>query len=409
MALPFLAKLGVRTGIAVAKEPEKAGSFVWKLIMGIIGFILLLNVIGLNMVGTFRNEGVITEDFSGIETKAYKDISAGYSKFQKELKQEMNDRKMQLLMAHTRYEDVTYIDEETRKEYTIKEPVCDAEVFIQSMPINVAYYFAYINHIPEEDIKSGKQYVVKEEDVLAFCEQICTFKERKVEIPHPDKEGEVFYQYYLYNEVLSLDEMAELFFADDQTAKDMFYCSYDLYLQFIPLFVGEEGEVLYPDTGMQVPHYFQTDYKNVPYGNGTISSSGCAPTSIAMVLSYLKGQSITPVTVVNWTGNRYYVPGAGSSWSIFGACANHWGVPCNNLGKSLQGVINALNEGKPVIASMGPGTFTKGGHLLVLRGVTSDGYFLVNDPNKANYNKYKTDKFNAKVVFAEAKNFWSFG
>ena len=43
----------------------------------------------------------------------------------------------------------------------------------------------------------------------------------------------------------------------------------------------------YPANGMQIPHYLQTDYGNIPYGGGSIASSGCGPTSFAMIASYL--------------------------------------------------------------------------------------------------------------------------
>lgn len=38
----------------------------------------------------------------------------------------------------------------------------------------------------------------------------------------------------------------------------------------------------YPANGMQIPHYLQTDYGNIPYGGGSIASSGCGPTSFAI-------------------------------------------------------------------------------------------------------------------------------
>lgn len=49
----------------------------------------------------------------------------------------------------------------------------------------------------------------------------------------------------------------------------------------------------YPANGMQIPHYLQTDYGNIPYGGGSIASSGCGPTSFAMIASYLTGNTIT--------------------------------------------------------------------------------------------------------------------
>ena len=40
---------------------------------------------------------------------------------------------------------------------------------------------------------------------------------------------------------------------------------------------------------------------------------------------------------------------------------------------------SALEKGYPVVAHMGPGTFTKGGHYILLRGVEGEDV-LVNDP-----------------------------
>lgn len=80
----------------------------------------------------------------------------------------------------------------------------------------------------------------------------------------------------------------------------------------------------YPANGMQIPHYLQTDYGNIPYGGGSIATSGCGPTSFAMVASYLTGKTITPVDAVSWCGNSYYKPGVGTYWSYFAAAASHF-------------------------------------------------------------------------------------
>ena len=45
-----------------------------------------------------------------------------------------------------------------------------------------------------------------------------------------------------------------------------------------------------------------------------------------------------------------------------------------------QKLVDALASGKLVVAIMGPGHFTRGGHFIVLRGVTSEGKILVADP-----------------------------
>lgn len=42
--------------------------------------------------------------------------------------------------------------------------------------------------------------------------------------------------------------------------------------------------------------------------------------------------------------------------------------------------MDALSQGKLVVALMSKGHFTSSGHFMVLRGVTSDGQILVADP-----------------------------
>ena len=124
----------------------------------------------------------------------------------------------------------------------------------------------------------------------------------------------------------------------------------------------------YPANGMQIPHYLQTDYPSIPYGGGSIASSGCGPTSFAMIASYLTGSTITPVDAVAWCGNAYYAPGAGTYWSYFQAASEHFGCGTVTQTTDANAVLQALSQGCPVISSQGPGLFTSGGHFIVLRG-----------------------------------------
>ena len=52
-------------------------------------------------------------------------------------------------------------------------------------------------------------------------------------------------------------------------------------------------------------------------------------------------------------------------------------------GRSPDGILavrNALEAGFPVIGRMGSGTFTRGGHYILLRGFDAEGKVMVNDP-----------------------------
>lgn len=165
----------------------------------------------------------------------------------------------------------------------------------------------------------------------------------------------------------------------------------------------------YPANGMQIPHYLQTDYGNIPYGGGSIASSGCGPTSFAMIASYLTDTTITPADAVSWCGNSYYMPGVGTYWSYFQAAANHFGCGSVTQTSDANQVLQALSEGHPVISSQRAGLFTSGGHFIVLRGVTADSKVLVNDPNDNSSKNYINREFDMmSEVHVTSNAYWIF-
>ena len=61
--------------------------------------------------------------------------------------------------------------------------------------------------------------------------------------------------------------------------------------------------------------------------------------------------------------------------------------------------MEALQEGKLVIAIMSKGHFTNSGHFIVLRGVTEDGKLLVADPASV---KRSNKEWDLRIVTSEA-------
>lgn len=111
-------------------------------------------------------------------------------------------------------------------------------------------------------------------------------------------------------------------------------------------------------------------YKKAYKSNGgktTIASSGCGVTSFANV----KGISVIDAAEYAMkNGHRIY--GKGTAAALF----------ANNGGKSAGSAKNALNEvakGKYLVASMGPGNWTKGGHFILVYGYSDDKVY-VSDP-----------------------------
>lgn len=176
-----------------------------------------------------------------------------------------------------------------------------------------------------------------------------------------------------------------------------------------------------PDNGSSMPIVYlaqsgSVPWASLPFGGGNIASSGCSITSLAMVVSYLKGGTdkdawIFPsdirAMIASKTGsyNHFYSGSAGQSWGIFSAVAGYYGLTCNQI--SSSSIVAALSSGKPVIMSCKPGEFTKKGHFIVLTGLTDDGYVTVNDPNSA-HASYSYKKYPVSYIASQGKGWWAF-
>ncbi len=138
-----------------------------------------------------------------------------------------------------------------------------------------------------------------------------------------------------------------------------------------------------------VVFYDQGDYKNVTFcgrSGASISSSGCGVTASAIVASTLLGnKQYDPVYMMN-LAYSYHECGAGISGTnagFFQKFANKFNLGYQSASKS-QGnlVVEALKTGKSmVIAHMGKGHFTNGGHYIVLSAINQEGKVYVHDPN----------------------------
>ncbi|WP_312907877.1 C39 family peptidase [Tissierella praeacuta] len=151
----------------------------------------------------------------------------------------------------------------------------------------------------------------------------------------------------------------------------------------------------YPEGNASLPYYNQTDARwgGKSYGNTTILDGGCGPTSLAMVVSGLTGQKVTPDIVADWSyRNGHRAEGQGSYWSLMTEGGKYYGLNVEQVSrKNSKAIVKALSEGYPVVASMGKGHFTNGGHFIVLSGITSDGKILVHDSASIKRSKKEWD------------------
>jgi len=145
------------------------------------------------------------------------------------------------------------------------------------------------------------------------------------------------------------------------------------------------GDIVFTDGATDVIYFNQLDekYADEPYGTDKIGTSGCGPTALAIVVSSLTGRIVDPVEMAEWSvANGGWCEGNGSYHSLIPSAAQAFGLNVEgNVQNTPQIIIDALADGKLVIALMSKGHFTSGGHFIVLRGVTADGKILVADPS----------------------------
>lgn len=145
------------------------------------------------------------------------------------------------------------------------------------------------------------------------------------------------------------------------------------------------------------PYYNQKEDRWGMYGPSSIAVAGCGPTSMAMIMkSY--GCDVDPQVVADYSQSHGF-HGNGTSGGLYSSIGQKYGLTVDELGCNMSSMTNAIKSGMPCIFSAnGNGSFSSSGsgHVLTIVGLTSDGYYLVNDPaseartqDKHSYDKIK--------------------
>lgn len=170
----------------------------------------------------------------------------------------------------------------------------------------------------------------------------------------------------------------------------------------VPSAVSEEG------IRNDVPLYFQTDYADVPYSDGTVATSGCSMASIAMVAAYLRDEEWSPGDLARRFGNYeasniQRMESAATVLDLYYEKTYQW-----------SDVVKALQSGRVVIAMVDKRTqFTATQHFLVLTGISGDGRIYVNDSYEPNYTKWELvdgfeNGFDPKMITPGFSGAWIF-
>ncbi len=149
-------------------------------------------------------------------------------------------------------------------------------------------------------------------------------------------------------------------------------------------------------TNYSTPYYNQRDgrWANTRYGYYTMASTGCVPTSLAMVFSSLTGNEVLPTTVASYLYNNTVEFNRGTEGTTGNGilvASRQWGLTPTVLNSSAA-LTSALKEGHHVVAAVQQDKFSPWGwgtsHEIVLKGY-SNGNTYVSDPyNSANNGWY---------------------
>ncbi len=170
----------------------------------------------------------------------------------------------------------------------------------------------------------------------------------------------------------------------------------------------EEGDV---GTEMEIPQLFQFNY-TTPFGiydgeEKSVATSGCGATCLSMVIDYLTGNTAqTPETLFQMAVASGQYKGSGLSHETLSALAARYGVQIEWIWNDSEAITSAIRSGHPVIAHMGPGIFTEGGHYIVLRGLTKHGNILINDPNSQSNTQ---GSYSMQLLLDQARSETAFG
>ena len=135
--------------------------------------------------------------------------------------------------------------------------------------------------------------------------------------------------------------------------------------------------------------YSQSDnrWAKTSIGDKNMSSAGCGPTSLAMAISQVTGEKITPDVIAKY--GKDYLPGY-SSYGLFPEIAKKFNMNYYDTNNAAE-ITNSLRNGTPVVLSGkyngdGESPYTKEGHIVVANKIDGDNVF-VSDPRGQKYSR----------------------
>lgn len=132
-------------------------------------------------------------------------------------------------------------------------------------------------------------------------------------------------------------------------------------------------------------YYNQSDARWADFlygGQDPLHTYGCGPTVLAMIISSFTPHTYTPSDMAVWAADHnYWSAGHGTKHNFIPECAEAFGLkaaPFTNY--TVEGVLSELSNGHILVALMGAGHFTAGGHFIIIIDRWSENQVRIADP-----------------------------
>lgn len=162
----------------------------------------------------------------------------------------------------------------------------------------------------------------------------------------------------------------------------------------------------------QMPSFSQLseEWGSVKYGDSNIANAGCAVVADAVASETLKKDGSNPRESAEWfEKNGGYVPDVGTKWLWLDAdLFEERNLKIVDLGKSVDRIRESIEAGNLVLMSQTTDSIftdpeSDNGHILLIRGLTADGRFLIYNPNHKTGGNQNNTPFTAEQIAAELR------
>lgn len=159
----------------------------------------------------------------------------------------------------------------------------------------------------------------------------------------------------------------------------------------------------------EIPYFLQWDKRwgYETYDGNYFAITGSAPTCLSMVSVGLSGDlNANPLAIGQYIeDNHYLTSDHKTDLTFMTEGAEYFDIAGKKLSADQTKMKQALESGKPLIAQVGSGDFTKEEHFIVIYDMDKQGNFLVYDPNSTSNSK---KSWSFKTLQPQIKNVWCY-